>query len=274
MINIDRPEGFPLCAETLMVLNENSEMFSEWLKGIPLKNRQAVVFGDHLLVCQNLQKWWVKKGVVNVTSINQCKLVFQPVEDVTVHDNEGNCINGVWMREKADIVDENTPSAQWTILGLQDVFELNLWYDALPSFEAGLSGSLSVGTIVDGTVVGGTLTHGFDTITSIALYGDGNEILTNGKRARMKVAVRYQGRSTAQHVLQLPLPFECPDGVRMEADVEDYVSGVHYPIEAYTDGGFLRVCVGRWLSCEGLMPQGSGFANCDAIIRINKEVLL
>ena len=62
LLNINRPEGFPLCAETLEVLNDNSEMFSQWLKEIPLKNRQAVIFGNHLLVCQNLQKRWVKLG--------------------------------------------------------------------------------------------------------------------------------------------------------------------------------------------------------------------
>ena len=240
MINIDRPEGFPLCAETLMVLNENSEMFSEWLKGIPLKNRQAVFFGNHLLVCQNHQKRWVEKGAVSAASMNQCKLVFQPVEDVTVHDNAGNPINGVWMREKADIVDETTPGDQWTILGLQHVFETKLWYDWLPSFEAGLPGGMSVAT-----VVGENPVHGLDHITSIALHGDGNEIVANEERARIKVAVRYQGRSTAQHVIQLPLPFDCPDGVRMEADVEDTSSGKHYPIEVYTDGGALMVCVGR-----------------------------
>lgn len=269
MINIDRPGGFPLCAETLGVLNSNGEMFSEWLKGIPLKNRQAVVFGNHLLVCQNLQKRWVEKGTVSAASINQCKLVFQPVEDVTLHDNEENDINGVLIREKADIVDETAPGAQWTILGLQDVFELKLWYDCLPSFEAGLPSWTSVGT-----VVGGTAIHGLDHITSIALYGDDNRLVSNTERARMKVAIRYQGVSSTGHVLQLPLPFECPDGVRMDADVEDATSGTHYPIEAYTDGGALMVCVGRWLSAEGLIPDGSHTASCDAVIRINKEVLL
>ena len=268
LINIDRAEGFPLCAETLMVLNENSEMFSEWLKGIPLKNRQAVVFGDHLLVCQNLQKRWVEKGVVRAASIRQCKLVFHEAVNYPVYDNTGNPIADVWTEEKADIVDETSSGAQWTILGLQDVFALNMWYDWLPSFAAGLQSGFSVAT------TGGSAPHGIDVITGITLYGDGNEMVANGERARMKVAVRYQGRSTAQHVIQLPLPFDCPDGVRMDADAEDIASGKHYPIEAYTDGGTLMVCVGRWLKNEGLIPQGSVFAACDAVIRINKEVLL
>lgn len=269
LINIDRPEGFPLCAETLGVLNSNSEMLSEWLNGIPLKNRQAVKFGKHLLVCQNLQKRWVELGTVSATSMSQCKLVFQPVEDVTVYDNDGNSITGVWMSEKADIVNEASTGLQWTIMSLQDVFELKLWYDWLSSFEAGLPSGMSVGT-----VVGENPIHGLDHITSLILYGDENEMVANGERARMKVAIRYQGVSSAGHVLQLPLPFDCPDGVRMEADVETTDSGAHYPIEAYTDGGALMVCVGRWLSAEGLIPEGSHTAICDAVIRINKEVLL
>lgn len=252
-----------------MVLNENSEMFSVWLKGIPLKNRQAVVFGNHLLVCQNLQKRWVEKGAVSAASISQCKLVFHEAVSHSVEDSEGNTIAGVWVTETADIVDETAPGAQWTILGLGDIFELKLWYDWLPSFEAGLPGGFSVGTLVGATPV-----HGLDQITSIALFGEDNEMVANGERARVKVAVRYQGRSTAQHVLQLPLPFECPDGVRMEADVEDAASGKHYPIEAYTDSGALMVCVGQWLKNEGMIPQESVFAACDAVIRINREVLL
>ena len=269
MINIDRPEGFPLCAETLGVLNKNSEMFSEWLKGIPLKNRQAVLFGNHLLVCQNLQKRWVEKGAVSAASMNQCKLVFQPVEDVTVHDNEGNDVNGVLVREKADIVEETTHGDQWTILGLQHVFETKLWYDWLPSFEAGLPGGMSVAT-----VVGENPVHGLDHITGITLYGDDNELAANSERARMKVAIRYQGISSASHVIQIPIPFACPDGVRMGADVEATATGKHYPIEVYTDGGALMVCVGRWLRDEGLIPEGSHAANCDVVVRINKEALL
>lgn len=266
-MNISRPGGFPLCAETLKVLNDNGEMFSQWLKDIPLKDRQAVVFGDHLLVCQNPQKRWVKRGTVTAASISQCKLVFS-TEMHSVEASGTNSIPDVWFTETANIVDETSPGQQWTLLGLQHVFELKLWYDWLPSFEAGLPGGFFIATQVGDNPI----QHGLDTITSLTLYGDDNKMVANSERARMKVAVRYQGRSTAQHVIQLPLPFDCPDGVRTEADVE--MSGMHYPIEVYTDGGALMVCVGRWLKAEGLIPEGSHTAVCDAVIRINREVAL
>lgn len=266
-MNISRPGGFPLCAETLGVLNDNSEMFSQWLKEIPLKNRQAVVFGNHLLVCQNLQKRWVKLGTITAASTSQCKLVFNTAtHDVEISLTES--IPNVWEEETANIVDETSPGQQWTLLGLQHVFELKLWYDWLPSFEAGLPGGFSIATQVGDNHI----QHGLDTITSLTLYGDGNKMVANSERARMKLAVRYQGQSTVQHVLQLPIPFDCPDGVRMDADVE--MSGKHYPIEVYTDGGALMVCVGRWLKAEGLMPSESALVNCDAVIRINREVVL
>lgn len=267
LLNINRPGGFPLCAETLGVLNDNGEMFSYWLKEIPLKDRQAVVFGNHLLVCQNLQKRWVKLGTVTAASTSQCKLVFRTATH-SVTTSGGVTFNDVWFTETANIVDETSPGQQWTLLGLDQVFELKLWRDRLPSFEAGLPGGFSIATQVGDNPI----QHGLDTITSLTLYGDDNMMVYNGERARIKVAVRYQGQSTVQHVLQLPLPFDCPDGVRMDADVE--MSGKHYPIEVYTDGGALMVCVGRWLKAEGLMPSESALVNCDAVIRINREVVL
>lgn len=274
-MNINRPEGFPLCAETLQVLNDNSEMLAEWLKHLPLKNRQAVSFGNHLLVCQNLQKRWVKLGAVSAASVSRCKLVFHDAVNHSVQDGDGNVIEEVWRTETADIVDEDTPGLQWTLLGLQHVFELKLWYDCLPSFEAGLPGMVSVFQQVGQPSTGSQLPHhGLDHITSLTLYEDDNTMVTNDERTRIKVALRYQGVSTAQHVIQLPLSFACPDGVRMDADIQDAATGAHYPIEAYTDGGALMLCVGRWLRNEGLIPAGSHTANCDAIIRINKEVLL
>ena len=273
-MNINRPEGFPLCAETLEVLTDNSEMFSQWLKEIPLKNRQAVIFGNHLLVCQNLQKRWVKLGAVSAASMSQCKLVFHTPVSHTVQDSNGHEYFDVWLTETADIVDETSPSQQWTLLGLRHVFGLKLWYDCLPSFEAGLPGMVSVLQQVEQPSAGTQLHYGRDRITSLTLYDEGNEMVTNDERARMKVALHYQGLSTAQHVIQLQLPFACPDGVRMEADVQDTATGAHYPIEAYTDGGVLMLCVGRWLRNEGLIPAGSHTASCDVVIRINREVTL
>lgn len=266
-MDIKRTGGFPLCAETLGILDENSRMLAEWLKQLPLKNRQAVMLGGgHLLVCHNLQKKVVKVDSNSAASISQCRLDFRTTNK-NVEDSNGNTFHNVWMEERADIVDETNPGSQWTIMSPWDVLELKLWYDHLPAFEAGLPGGYSVAT-----QVGETPSHGLDRITSLTLYGDVNELVANDERARIKVAVRYQGQSTAQHVLWLPLPFGCPDGVRMDADVE--MSGRHYPIEVYTDGGALMVCVGRWLSNENLIPDGSLTANCDAIIRINKEVVL
>ena len=88
-----------MCAETLEVLNDNSEMFSQWLKEIPLKNRQAVIFGDHLLVCQNLQKRWVKRGAVSAASMSQCKLVFHTPESHSVQDSNGHDYLDVWLMD-------------------------------------------------------------------------------------------------------------------------------------------------------------------------------
>lgn len=261
LLNIDRPEGFPLCAETLGVLNENSEMFAEWLKRIPLKNRQAVQFGDYLLVCQNLQRRLVKRGAMIAASINQCKLVFT-TEAHSVHDSSDNEIENVWVSEVADIVDETSPTAQWTMLGLNDVFEMKLWYDFLPSFSA----SLTAATVTDGS---------FGVLPQI--HGDGNVMRTNNERLQMKLAIATTIVATSNStILFIPIPAECPDGTRQEVDIEMAASGVHYSARSYIEGGELRVYIGSWLK-EFIGWQYT--ANnpsyvCDIIIRINREVIL
>jgi hypothetical protein len=226
-----------------------------------LKNRQAVMFGNHLLVCQNLQKRWVEKGAVSAASMNQCKLVFQPVENIPVHDNAGNPINDVWMREKADIVDEATPGAQWSILSLADVFELKLWYDHLPSFDDGLPSS---------NISGGSF------VSPLALYGQDNVLRGNSARLQIRVAITYTLRAKTSSVLSIPLPCECPDGTRMEADLEVVSTGKHYPVRAYVEGGELLIDIGRWLEDEDLYAGADPHLGklCNDIIRINKEVIL
>lgn len=260
LLNINRPESFPLCAETLEVLNDNSEMFSQWLKEIPLKNRQAVVFGNHLLVCQNLQKRWVKLGAVSAASMSQCKLVFHTPVSHTVQDSNGHEYFDVWLTEEADIVDETSPNQQWTLLGLQHVFELGLWYDHLPSFEAGLSAS---------SVSGGSF------VEPMSLYDQGNILRGNRERTQMRFAITYNIRATLSSVLSIPMPAECPDGTRLDADLEVVSTGMHYPVRSYISGGMLLVDVGRWLKDEGLFSgHGHDWIQCNDIIRINKEVLL
>lgn len=260
LLNINRPEGFPLCAETLQVLNDNSEMLAEWLMHLPLKNRQAVSFGNHLLVCQNLQKRWVKLGAVSAASVSRCKLVFHDAVNHSVQDGDGNVIEGVWRTETADIVDEDTPGLQWTLLGLQHVFELKLWHDCLPSFEAGLSGSsISNGSFIE----------------PVTLYDQENILRGNTERTQLRLAFTYTIRATLDSVLSVPMPSECPDGTRMEADLEVVSTGAHYPVRAYVNGGMLLIDIGRWLKDEiGWHPSAIDWIQCQGIVRINKEVLL
>lgn len=260
LLNIEREGGFPLCAQTLQVLNDNSEMFSQWLKAIPLKNRQAVAFGEHMLVCQNLQKRWVKRGTMTAASISQCKLVFSTVVN-PVNIGLNNAIPDVWETETADIVDETSPGAQWTILGLSQVFELGLWYDNLPSLEAVLpSSSVSHGSIV----------------SLPALHGQDNVLRSNSNRLQIHIALAYTLYARNTSVLSIPLPCECPDGTRMEADLEVVSTGKHYPVRAYVESGALLIDIGRWLTDENLYEGFDPHFGklCNDIIRINKEVVL
>ena len=261
LLNIDRPEGFPLCAETLSVLNENSMMLLALLAEIPIDRRQAVMFGRYLLVCdQYLRKRIVEVGAINAASLEQCKLVFQTVNH-SVYNNQGNEIADVWSSEMAVIEDEDSPGLQWRIFSLDEVFTLGLWQDRLPAFVAGLSGC----AVSDGS------------IAVTRMYGDGNILRANANCLQMKLAIT--GNLTARSndtVLSIPFPTECPDGTRQEVDLQIESSEYHYSARSYFRNGMLRVNIGSWLKdfIKWQPSQSDPTWTRNIIIRINREVIL
>ena len=261
-MNIDRPGGFPLCAETLGVLDENSMMLTALLAEIPLDRRQAVMFGQYLLVCdQWLRKRVVKAGANRAASLEQCKLVFH-TENHSVHDGHGSEIADVWSSETADIADEDSPALQWRIFSLDEVFAPGLWRDRLPAFSAGLpSAAVSAGSF----------------ISLPQLHGDGNIMRANNERLQVKVAVAVQlnARSNGT-MLSIPVPSECPDGTRQEVDIEMVTTRVHYSARSCFKDGMLWVNIGSWLKDSGIWTYdiAAPIYPCSIIIRINREVIL
>lgn len=264
LLNIDRPGGFPMCAETLGVLNENSMMLTALLAEIPLDRRQAVMFGRYLLVCdQDLRKKIVEAGAINAASLEQCKLEFQ-TENHSVYNNQGNEIADVWSSETAYIVDETSPGLQWRIFSFDEVFGLNCWNDLLPEFEAGLStASISAG----------------DILTIPILKDDyGNVVRANPDRLQLKFAIGAKIKAYGTSILSVPIPAGMPDWVRMEVDIETVTTnqGTHYavPAYAYTLNGLLNVNVGLWLLQNSQISRPDEYWTHNMWIYVNKEVLL
>lgn len=256
-MNIDRQSGFPLCAEMLKVLDENSRMLEAMLREITLDRRHAAEFGQYMLVCdQNGQKRVVKKGAESATSRDQCKLMFS-ITNKDVEDSNGNTFQDVWVEERANIMDENDPNEQWTILSIQEVLR-EVWRDLLPVFEAGLLGTGAV----NGTVL------------SITLNREPNVLRSSTERVKIRIGLSCTVRVTENTVLTIPFPCECPDGTRVETDIEH--NGYHYPARAYIGSGMLHINIGRWLKDEDLFTPSLPLPNmlCNIIIRINKEVVL
>ena len=256
-MNIDRQSGFPLCAETLKVLDENSRMLEAMLREITLDRRHAAEFGQYMLVCdQDGQKRVVKKGAESATSRDQCKLVFIKTNK-DVEDSNGNTIQDVWVEERANIMDENDPNEQWTILSIQEVLR-EVWRDLLPVFEAGLFGTGAV----NGTVL------------SITLNREPNVLRSSTERVKIRIGLSSTVMANNNTVLLIPFPCECPDGTRVETDIE--YNGGHYPARAYIGSRKLYINIGRWLEDEGLYAPDLLSLNmpCNIIIRINKEVVL
>lgn len=251
-----------MCAETLAVLNRNAEMLASWLKWLPLKNRQAVLFRDkdYLVVCQGMQNRIVKVGAISAQDLSQCKVTFT-TESHSVTDSSGNVTTNVWTTETASIVDETSIALQWEILNFESVFETVLWNDCLDAFVSGLSGS----AISDGSL-----------ISLLAMYGQGNILRDNGRKTQIRLELEYSIRAKLGSVLAIPFPAVCPDGVRLDADLEEAATGEHYPVRAYIQDSALHIDIGRWLRDEGIFTPSNPnqWIQCHGIIRINREVIL
>lgn len=262
-MDINRQGGFPLCAETLGVLDENSRMLEAMLREITLDRRHAAEFGQYMLVCdQNGQKRVVKKGVEIATSRDQCKLVFSVVNyDVT--DSENNTISDVWRTETANIVDEDDPSAQWTILSIQEVLR-EVWRDLTPEFIAALPG---ISITSNGNIEN----------WPIHIKSDyGNVVRVNSDRLQLKFAIHLQIKAYFSSCLSIPMPAEVPDGVRVEIDIENTYNGTYYatPAHARTKNGNLIVFIGHWMMQNNMITT---FTDCNTIngwFYVNREVVL
>lgn len=266
-MNIGREGGFPLCAETLSVLNENSEMLNSFLQALPGMARTAILFGDYLFVsdARSHTHRIIKVGSVETGDFENCKLVIS-TSTHSVHDSSDNEIPDVWKTETADIVAAAQGEAKWRILRFEDVFETRLWNNCIDEFEAGLASS--------------TITNGyFREIPT--LYGGGNILRCNTSRTQMSLAVAYKVAVSVSdsHDMVLSIPFNAPVPVpvRLDADVQVVSTGYHYPIRAYVNDNMLKVDIGRYLTDEGVRDtQASGHSTitCNHIVRINKEVIL
>jgi hypothetical protein len=263
LLNIGRTGGFPLCAETLGVLNENSEMLESALLQIPLLGRRcAVVCGSLLLTCnEDFRRRLVRIGDDSAASHDACKLVFHTTTH-SVHDSQDNVIEDAWREETADIVDELSPALQWRIFRLEDVFEWRLWNDLTGDFAAMLPMSSVMGS--------GYLAE------APTLSGDGNVMRMNSNRIQLNFALRCHTYANARTVVKIPVPFDGIDGVRLNANLMDSTSA-NYPVRAMLKGGYMLINIGRWLQDDiHFVPNDTngGYEECIDIITINQEIIL
>lgn len=266
LLNIGRQGGFPLCAETLGVLNENSEMLNNFLQALPGMVRSAILFGDYLFVSDAISHTHriMKTGDIMTNDFGNCKLQFHTATH-GVYDNNGNEIADVWRTETADIVPAAQGDAKWRIFSFEEVFELNKWQNLTNDFA-----SLLPMASVQGS---GTL------VNTPSLTGDSNTIRINGDGSRIQLdfSLNIDLYANLQTVLRIPVPFTCRAGVRLNANLKDS-TGSNYPVRAMiSTPGQMSVNIGRWLRDEiGWTPsQGdvAGYERCMDVITVNTEIL-
>lgn len=263
--DISRQDGYPICAETLEVLSENSEMLNEFLKFVPLRNRTAVFFKgrNHMLVCQNLTNRVVKVGSVQTEDFDNAKVVFvSQTQDVT--DSYGETYEGVFESEVANVVYTNSNSEKWSFKSMNEVIECGLWTDYLPSFEAGLSGS-QISTL-----------SSFVSIPSLS--GTSNVLMVNSNRLRMKLDIELSYKAKNNCVIRIPFDYAYIDQCYpLNAMIEDVSNNRVYPIHSYIYNGELVIDAGRWLMTEGLGVQHASLSSTvqrNDILHINADIML
>lgn len=152
LINISRPGGYPLCAETLQVLYDNARAVNVLLAGLNLPNKSAVILGaesgvtslagyKYLYVVTTGNRRLVRYDAgagVSMFDLTAAKVTITETAH-NVYDNNGVEIAGVYSEERAVIENTDNASERWTFYHLKDVLELGVYTDLLPQLRAQLA---------------------------------------------------------------------------------------------------------------------------------------
>ena len=264
LLNIDRQSGFPMCAETLRVLDENSMMLTALLDEIPLGRLQAMMFGRYMLVSDNmLRKRVVKVGTTTAPSLEWCNLEFHTVKH-SVQDSNGNTFADVWGSETADITEVTNLRSIWRVFTFDEIFTPDPWQDRYAEFEAGLSGI---------SFTAGGQFYRVDPL----LQGSSNFFRSNKKRIQMRFDFLCKIKVNSFVAMDFPLPVACQDGACMTVNVNSFTGTEitsSYTAPAHTLNNNLRVEIGRGMADYGLILADAIHRVRDVLIRVNGEVLL
>lgn len=264
LLNIGREDGFPICAETFSVLNENSEMLNSFLQALPGMARSAIMFGNYLFVsdARSHTHRIIKVGSVETDDFENCELVIS-TSTHSVTDSSNNEFSDVWKTETADIVAAAQGEAKWRILRFEDVFELNIWQNLTEEFAALLPSASIQGN------------GGFVNVPSMAEGNNTLRVSHNGTRIQLDFAINIDIYAYTNTVLRIPVPFECRNGVRLNANLKDSTNS-NFPVRAVVKDGRILINIGQWLRDIGWTPEDAdvmGYEHCIDVITINQEIL-
>lgn len=268
LLNISRTDGYPMCAEVLQIIEENSRIIEHVLSGTGIPNNSAVLvdvnipisrIGRWMFVHKNGQYKIVK--IVNRTapSLSMAKVVLNEVNygvtnslDVTYED--------VYQTQTASIETAATQAEKWTFYEFSDVFELGIYTNQLPSFEAGLPMS----TITNGTAI------------SAPVLSSGCKLQCNAKHIRLKLIVDIHCRAENNSIVKFPIgitgyyPLSAMI-TPLSSNSANY--GQSFSISANIMNENIHVNLGEWLS--GLYEMNTHeWRECYDRIVINSEVLI
>lgn len=260
LLHINRQGGYPLCAETLEILNENSEMM-RWLFSTIVTNNSAVILGGgYLYVRYNGRNRVVKMNITGDANRLQFENAKVVITDTTydVTNNNNQTIEDVYRIGTATIEQTTVASEKWKIYRLSDLLEVRKMNNLLPAFEAGLSGA-TIST----------------RLNELTLWNEKNVLERNDTRCRIRLnlyvdfepepanntpfPIQQQINSCR---LNVPVPIE--GNFPLTASMELVSTGVNYSVDACVKNGEIVINLGNI----------TGNTAVRVIVRINNDLVL
>ncbi len=275
-MNIARTEGYPLCAEVLQVLDENSRMIERIFSRVGLASNSAVILdaatgmlsgigqsssiSPTLLLVRNSSGSYsiVKVTARNTTDYSNAKVVVGE-DNRSVINGSGVTFDGVYRLHTATIEPAASNIERWNFYNFDELFEIGLYGDMLPGFEV----DLVFTTTADGYP--GT----FNTIEIIS----GSILERNARKLRIKLSLRLDYSSPIPTKILFPIRMTSVGYYPLTASIVKTSDPTHlYPVAAWIKGSYIEVdmtCFETYFT-----ETYSSTTQRNDTIHINSEVVL
>ena len=253
LVNINRAGGFPLCSETLKIIDENANLLESFLMSVvPMKS--AVLIGNGYIYVRSTEY----SGVAKLSNSSHISLspgvkvdVSRMIHEVT--DSNSNVYPDVYREYNAVLEPTSEPSEMWTVWRVNELFEVRKMRNLLSVFESGLANA--------------SISTQFYVGYPLALWSERNVLESNGTRCRMRLGLHVVFYASNDCMLRIPVPID--GNYPLNASLELRSTGKSDPVHANIKNGNIEIDLGRWVR-----DHNTNSSTFETIIRINNDLVL